>query len=348
MPASGRPGAAPARGSSRATCARGRLAATPGRAAQARSRWPHHPVSAWHLSWVQRRATLALMPTSSPRAARPGSVAAGAAAEAATRKVAEPAARAVAEPGARAVVEPAAEAVAAAPGARTAAGAARPKTRVRREPARARYDPESVHRALDRALVAHVAFVDGGLPYCIPTLHARIGDQLLIHGSSASRMTRLLSTGVPACVTVTSVDGIVLARSVFEHSVNYESVSVFGSFRALDDASSKLAALEAFTERLLPGRWGEARAPDRRELKATRVLSLEISRASVKLRQGGPGDDGTPDAELDIWAGVLPLALVWGQPQPSPGLRPGIPLAPSVAALGSARQPARALASRPA
>lgn len=222
----------------------------------------------------------------------------------------------------------------------------KPRLRVRRQPSLARYDRESVDRVLDRGIVAHVAFVDDGLPYCIPTLHARIGDDVLIHGSNASRMTRLLAAGAPACLTVTMLDGLVLARSVFEHSVNYDSVALFGCFEPIDEHERKLAALQAFTERLVPGRWAEVRQPDRKELKATRVLSMSIADASVKCSDGPPDDDDTPDAQLDVWAGVIPLHSRYGTPQPSPGLRPGIPLAPSVDRLLAGRAPAQ-VAARP-
>ncbi len=213
---------------------------------------------------------------------------------------------------------------------------ARSRVRVRRIPKNARYDRESIHRVLDRAQIAHVSFVSDGQPYCIPTLYARVGDEVLIHGSAASRMLKLLATGAPACLTVTIHDGWVLARSAFETSANYDSVVVLGSFRQLTSREEKLAALEAFMEGVLPGRWDEVRPPSRQELKGTAILAMAITEASVKTRNGPPDDDGSPDAELDTWAGVIPLRRTYGPPEPSPGLRAGVELSPSIARLPAA------------
>jgi uncharacterized protein len=208
------------------------------------------------------------------------------------------------------------------------------RIRVRRQPKNARYDRESIERILDRGQIAHIAFDDGEQPYCIPTLYSRVGERLLIHGSSASRMMRLLAAGSPACVTITLLDGLVLARSAFEHSANYESVVLLGRFQKIDDAE-KQSALEAFMEALLPGRWREVRVPNRKELKGTMILGMEISEAAAKVRAGGPDDDDTADGELDVWAGVLPVRTSYGSPEPSPGLRPGIPVSPSVERLAA-------------
>jgi nitroimidazol reductase NimA-like FMN-containing flavoprotein (pyridoxamine 5'-phosphate oxidase superfamily) len=164
-------------------------------------------------------------------------------------------------------------------------------------------------------------------------LYTRADRVVYIHGSTGSRAVRTLAGGVPACLTVTRLDGIVLARSVFEHSANYESVVVLGRFRPVEDPAERLAAFEAFTEKLLPGRWAEARTPNRKELGATVILALPIEEASVKASSGGPDDDESPDAELDVWAGVLPLQTSFGAPQPSPGLRDGIPVPASVTRL---------------
>ncbi len=205
-----------------------------------------------------------------------------------------------------------------------------PRSRVRREPKRAAYDRATIDAVLDRGLVAHVAFLDGGSPFCIPTLSARVGDCVYVHGSSASRMMRLLAGGAEACLTVTVLDGLVLARSAFEHSANYASAILLGRFAAVDDPDELMAAYEAFTEKLLPGRWSEVRPPDRRELKATLILGMPVDEATAKVRTGPPEDDDTPDAQLDTWAGVLPIVTAFGEPEPSPGLRPGIPLAESV------------------
>jgi nitroimidazol reductase NimA-like FMN-containing flavoprotein (pyridoxamine 5'-phosphate oxidase superfamily) len=158
----------------------------------------------------------------------------------------------------------------------------------------------------------------------IPTLHARIGDVLYVHGSAASRTLRALGEGIPACATVTLVDGIVLARSVFEHSMNYRSVVVLGTATPVVDPDEKYRVLEAFTEKLLPGRFADARPPTRKELKATSVLSLPLDEASAKVREGAPDDGDTPDAELDVWAGHIPFTVRALPPVASPDLRPGI------------------------
>ena len=153
---------------------------------------------------------------------------------------------------------------------------------------------------------------------------------MLIHGSSASRMIRLLASGAPACLTVTILDGWVLARSAFEHSANYDSAVLFGRFRAITQPQEKLDALEAFMETLMPGRWSEVRPPSGQELKGTAILELEIADASVKTRTGPPDDDDSPDAALDTWAGVIPISRAHGTPEPSPGLRPGVRRSPSM------------------
>lgn len=208
---------------------------------------------------------------------------------------------------------------------------------VHRGPRRGRYDWESIRRVLDRGTVAHVSLVDDEQPYTLPMLYARCEERVLIHGSSASRLTRLLGAGCPACVTVTVLDGLVLARSVFEHTANYESVMLLGRFVAIDAAPEKLAALRALTEALLPGRWDEVRAPSATELRATRVLALAISEASVKARSGPPSDSAA-DAPHPVWAGVVPIDRHYGVPQTAPDLPADAALAPSVARL-LAREP---------
>jgi uncharacterized protein len=200
------------------------------------------------------------------------------------------------------------------------------RTRVRRVNERARYDREAIFSVIDAGLVAHLGFVDEGQPFVIPTLHARIDDQLYVHGSSASRAMRRLGEGIPVCITVTLVDGIVLARSVFEHSMNYRSVVVLGTATAVEAESEKNDALKAFTEKLLPGRWSDARVPTSAELKATSVLRVPLAEASAKIRTGGPEDGDTPDAELDVWAGHIPLVINALAPVPDPTLREGIEL----------------------
>jgi uncharacterized protein len=207
------------------------------------------------------------------------------------------------------------------------------RVRVRRVPKNARYDRESIHRVLDRGQIAHVSFVSDGQPYCIPTLYARVGDEVLIHGSSASRMLRLLAAGASACVTVTILDGWVLARSAFETSANYDSVVLLGSFRQISSDEEKLAALKAFMDGVLPGRWEEVRPPSRQELKGTAILALTIDEASVKTRSRPPDDDDSPDAERDTWAGVIPVRHEYGRPEPSPGLSAGVAVSPSVTRL---------------
>jgi nitroimidazol reductase NimA-like FMN-containing flavoprotein (pyridoxamine 5'-phosphate oxidase superfamily) len=199
-----------------------------------------------------------------------------------------------------------------------------PRTRVRRVHRNAHYDRGTIDAILDAALVCHLGFVHDGQPYVIPTLHARIGDRLYVHGSSASRTLRTLASGAPMCATVTLIDGLVLARSVFEHSVNYRSVVVLGAATVVDDPSEKLTALQALTEQLLPGRNADARQPTRAELKATAALWLPLDEASAKVRTGPPSDGDTEDALLDVWAGEIPLVTKAGTPVPDPALRPGI------------------------
>jgi nitroimidazol reductase NimA-like FMN-containing flavoprotein (pyridoxamine 5'-phosphate oxidase superfamily) len=187
------------------------------------------------------------------------------------------------------------------------------RTRVRRLPKRGAYDSKTINAILDEAFVCHVGFVVDGQPYVIPTGYARIGDDLYIHGSSASRMLRSLTEGVQVCVTVTLVDGLVLARSAFHHSMNYRSVVILGKATLVDEPEEKNRAMEALTEHIVPGRWKDVRWPTELELKATSVLKVPIEEASAKIRTGGPVDD-EEDYTIDIWAGVLPLDLVSGQP----------------------------------
>jgi uncharacterized protein len=178
---------------------------------------------------------------------------------------------------------------------------------VKREPHRGRYDRETIDAILDEALLCHLGFEVDGQPYVIPTLHARVGDRLYVHGSAASRMLRHASAGMPMCATVTLFDGLVLARSVFNHSVNYRSVVVFGT-ATLVEGAEKREALRALTEQLAPGRWDEARQPTAKELKATWILALPLDEASAKLRTGAEEDD-LEDRDLPVWAGVVPVHL---------------------------------------
>jgi len=184
---------------------------------------------------------------------------------------------------------------------------------VKRLPARGAYDQETIYSILDDGFICHVGFAIDGQPYVIPTGYARIGDHVYIHGSSASRMLRSLAEGIDVCVTVTHVDGLVLARSAFHHSINYRSVVVLGQAKMVEDPAEKEMALEAFTEHIIPGRWPEIRWPSELELKATTVLKLAIDEASAKVRTGDPKDDDE-DYGMNVWAGVVPLSSKPGQP----------------------------------
>jgi nitroimidazol reductase NimA-like FMN-containing flavoprotein (pyridoxamine 5'-phosphate oxidase superfamily) len=180
------------------------------------------------------------------------------------------------------------------------------KTRIQRLPKRGHYDRETIYRILDEALICHVGFVENGQPFVIPINFARVDDTIILHGAKASRLLKHIEAGNPVCVEATIVDGLVLARSVFHHSVNYRSVVLFGTGRSIADEQEKLAALEAVSEHLIPGRWKEARLPNRKELNGTRVVSIKIDEASAKVRVGPPLDE-EEDYALPVWAGVLPL-----------------------------------------
>ncbi len=197
------------------------------------------------------------------------------------------------------------------------------RTKVKRLSARGAYDRETIYSILDAGFICHVGFVVDSQPYVIPTGYARIGDDLYIHGSAASRMLRNLAAGVEVCVTVTHVDGLVLARSAFHHSINYRSVVVLGRAELVTDADEKYAALEAFTEHIIPGRWPEIRWPNELEMKATSVLRLPIEEASAKIRTGDPKDD-EEDYAMNVWAGTLPLEAVPGEPITDAKLPKGI------------------------
>jgi nitroimidazol reductase NimA-like FMN-containing flavoprotein (pyridoxamine 5'-phosphate oxidase superfamily) len=182
------------------------------------------------------------------------------------------------------------------------------RTQVKRLPKRGKYDHETVDKILDEGFVCHVGFSVDGQPYVIPTNYGRTGDILYLHGSAASRMLRTLSGGVPVCVTVTHVDGLVLARSAFHHSVNYRSVVILGTARLVEDPAEKMEALRIFTDHVMKGRWDDVRQPTGQELKATTVLALPLEEVSAKVRTGGPIDD-EEDYTLPVWAGVLPLQV---------------------------------------
>jgi uncharacterized protein len=197
------------------------------------------------------------------------------------------------------------------------------RTTLRRLPERARYDPETVHSILDEGFICHVAYVADGQPYALPTGYARIGETLYLHGSTGSRLG--LRPGMDVCVTVTLLDGIVLARSAFHHSFQYRSVMALGRTRLVTDASEKDAALGALVEHFMPGRSAEARPGSRRELAATAVLAVSLEEVSAKVRTGDPKDEDE-DYELPVWAGILPLALRPGKPVPDSRLDPTIPV----------------------
>jgi uncharacterized protein len=197
------------------------------------------------------------------------------------------------------------------------------RTKVQRLPDRGKYDYETVFSILDEGFVCHVGFVVDGQPFVIPTNYGRIDKTLYLHGSSASRMLRTISDGIQVCVTVTLVDGLVLARSAFHHSVNYRSVVILGRAMPVESAAEKKRVLEVFTNHVVPGRWKDIRHPTDSELKATSVLALPLEEVSAKVRVGPPKDD-EPDYELPIWAGVLPLNVVPGAPISDPRLIPGV------------------------
>ena len=211
---------------------------------------------------------------------------------------------------------------------RTAAPSER--VRVRRLHENASYERDAIHAILDEALVAHLGFAHEGQPFVIPTLHARLGEDVYVHGSSASRTLRALGGALPACLTITLLDGLVFARSMFEMSANYRSVVILGEATGVTAPDEKLAALEAFSERVMPGRWADARGPSRQELKATSILKLPLTEASAKISAGGPDDGEDEDAQLPVWAGHVPLRLVAGEPVPCEHLRPGIPVPPGL------------------
>ena len=201
-----------------------------------------------------------------------------------------------------------------------------PKTdlnKVKRLPKRGHYDKETIYSVVDDALICHVGMIIDGRPVVIPTIHARQGDNILLHGASTSRMLNHVATGADMCVTITHLDGLVLARSVFHHSMNYRSAVLFGKGRLIEDPDEKMEALQIFTEKLIPGRWDDARQPTPNESKATHIVTIPIDSASAKIRVGPPGDDDE-DYALDIWAGVLPMRTVFGELEVDPVLKDGV------------------------
>lgn len=199
------------------------------------------------------------------------------------------------------------------------------RTTLKRLPKRGVFDHDSIHGILDEGFICHVGFVVDGQPFVIPTGYARVEDNIYIHGSQASRMLRNLEKGIDVCLTVTLVDGLVLARSAFHHSMNYRSVVVFGQAALVSEAGEKLEALRALSDHMIPGRWEDARQPTDAELKMTTVLRLPLTEASAKVRVGPPLDDDE-DYSLNVWAGVVPLRLVAGAPVADPRLASDIPV----------------------
>jgi uncharacterized protein len=198
-----------------------------------------------------------------------------------------------------------------------------PRTILKRLPKRGSHDREVINSILDEGFICHVGFSVDGKPFVIPTGYARVEDKLLIHGSQASRMLRTLSEGIEVCVNVMLLDGLVLARSAFHHSMNYRSVVIFGLATLVEDRTDKIAALFALSEHIIPNRWQDVREPTESELRQTTVLSLPIDEASAKIRTGPPLDD-EEDYELEVWAGVVPLRMLAGQPIADPRLLPEI------------------------
>jgi len=198
------------------------------------------------------------------------------------------------------------------------------RARVVREPHRGAYDRETIDKILDEGYVCHVGFAVDGQPYVIPTLYARVGDGIYFHGSAASRMLRNISSGISVFITVTLTDGFVLARSVFNHSMNYRSVVALGKATLVDAPEEKLEAMRAFTEKIIPGRWNEARQPNEKEIKATSILHLPLTEVSAKIRVGPPEDDA-PDYAWPVWAGVIPLSHSPGAPIRDERCDPSIP-----------------------
>ncbi len=193
-------------------------------------------------------------------------------------------------------------------------------TTLKRLPKRGGFERDAVYKILDEGFICHVGFVADGQPFVIPTGYARVADKVYIHGSAASRMLRSLAEGIDVCVTVTLLDGLVLARSAFHHSVNYRSVVILGRAKLVESNAEKMTALEAFTEQVVPGRWAEIRWPNEQELKGTLVLALPLEEVSAKVRTGPPSDD-EEDMNQPVWAGVLPLSLTAAAPITAPDLR---------------------------
>jgi nitroimidazol reductase NimA-like FMN-containing flavoprotein (pyridoxamine 5'-phosphate oxidase superfamily) len=209
------------------------------------------------------------------------------------------------------------------------------RTKLRRKPSRGSHERATIEAIFDEARVSHLGFLAAGMPVVIPTLHARVGSHVYLHGSAASRALRE-SKGAEVCLTATLIDGLVLARAAMHHSANYRSAMLFGAAEWIEDETEKLTALEALVEKLVPGRWRDARAPTEKELRATGLLRIPLEEASAKLRSGPPTDDEA-DLELPVWAGVVGLRTVAGAPEPDPLLAPGIQPPSYLTAMAAAR-----------
>ena len=205
-----------------------------------------------------------------------------------------------------------------------------PRTTVRRIPQRGVYDRDTVHQILDEGLICHAGFVFQRQPYVMPMAYVRRGEQVCLHGSQASRLMRAVASGVETCVTVTLLDGLVLARSAFHHSMNYRSVVILGTGAAVEEPAEKMAVLQALSEHIIPRRWADIRGPNEQELRQTLVIAIPIREASAKIRTGPPKDD-EEDYGLPIWAGVLPIQQTTGIPLPDPRLAAGLPVPEHVA-----------------
>jgi nitroimidazol reductase NimA-like FMN-containing flavoprotein (pyridoxamine 5'-phosphate oxidase superfamily) len=199
-----------------------------------------------------------------------------------------------------------------------------PRTRLKRKPKRAAYDAKTVHAIIDAGLICHVGYVIDGQPYVTPTAHWRDGGRIYWHGSSASRMLRAQKAGIPVCLTVSHLDGLVLARSGFHHSLNYRAVMLFGSAEFVEGDEAKNTVLKAFMDRIMPGRWRELRPPTKQELKGTTILGMELAEVSAKVRTGGVIDE-EEDYDWDVWAGVVPIHTHIGEPEDDDRLKPGTP-----------------------
>ncbi len=202
------------------------------------------------------------------------------------------------------------------------------RTRLRRIPEQGSYHRSDINAVLDAGFICHLGLVVDGRPMVVPTNYARAGDSVILHGSVASRSLRAAAVPVPACVTVTHVDGLVLARSVFEHAVNYRCCMIYGQLEVLSDPDEKLGGLRALSEKVAPGQWGYVRSPSTKELAATTVLRMALDECSVKIRRGPPDDGEGPDAGLGVWAGEIPLRTIRLDPVPDPALDDGIAVPP--------------------